>query len=324
MHSKECSRIDNNDKVPAIIDLGICQDTGARIYDLHERRELLCDDNEILDELTGRNRFDKSKPNEAHPTWTEVLKSTTSSARPNGIKGSTKLIRSCKCSCMKKIKASFCSCSICERAKDALRRYNKYQVSWRLQAVEKRRREIINKKRAENMEDDAIKAYLDNNPSILMCQKCNGKCHPGSTYQTFSASLSTCMSALLCDKVHVPELDLPCLDINFRPELQQMDKFFTHPEECCYGVHCGLARNDDGVALSYPKCGWESVFKDLLLHERSEVDPSSGEETIHCIRACPDEYDREGRVTWMDFIKVRCLCLKILAICFAFLLTQLE
>ena len=79
LHSKECSRPDNNDKVPAIIDLGFSE-TGARIYDLHERRELLMDDNEILDMLTGRNRFDKSKPNEPHPTWDEVVRSTTSDA----------------------------------------------------------------------------------------------------------------------------------------------------------------------------------------------------------------------------------------------------
>ena len=74
MHSKECSRIDNNGKVPAIIDLGICLDAGARIYDLHEWGELLFGDHELLDELTGRNMFDKDKPNPPHATWTEVLK----------------------------------------------------------------------------------------------------------------------------------------------------------------------------------------------------------------------------------------------------------
>ena len=68
MHSKECSRIDNNDKMPAIIDLGVCPDTGARIHDLHEHRELPFEDNEILDELTGQNRSDKYKPNTPHPT----------------------------------------------------------------------------------------------------------------------------------------------------------------------------------------------------------------------------------------------------------------
>ena len=120
MHSMACSIIDNNDKNPAIVDLGIDPDTGARIYDLHPRRELFFDDNEILDELTGRNRSDKNKPNDPHPTWVEVKRTTASASRPDGIKGSTKLIRQCKCPCMKKMKASVCSCSICEGFKDGL------------------------------------------------------------------------------------------------------------------------------------------------------------------------------------------------------------
>ena len=86
MHSMACSRIDNNDKTPAIVDLGVDPDTGARIYDLHDRRELCFDDNEILDELTGRNRSDESSPYEPHPTWAEVIRTTTSATRPNGIK----------------------------------------------------------------------------------------------------------------------------------------------------------------------------------------------------------------------------------------------
>ena len=304
LHSKECSRIDNTDKVPAIIDLGTCPDTGARIYDLHERREILFDDNEILDNLTGRNPFDKTKQSAPHPTWAEVKESTKSPARPNGIKGSTKLIRSCKCSCMKKIKASFCSCSICERARDVLRRYNKYRVAWHLQAAEKRKLEIIKAKRAEDIDDDAIKKYLDENSHLLQCQTCNGQCHEGTSYRTFSTSLSACMNALLCDKVHVPDLDLPSLDINFRVKPDQVDNFFIHPEECCNGVHCGLKRDNDGVARSYPKCGWDAVFQEMPVHERKVVDPTTSEETDHRICACPDEYNREGKVTWMDFIKV--------------------
>ena len=98
MHSNECSRIDNNNKVPVIVDLGTCPDTGARIYDLHPCRELLFDDNEILAELTGQNRHN----NTPHPTWAHIVETTKSDSRPNGVKGSTKLIRRCKCPCMKK------------------------------------------------------------------------------------------------------------------------------------------------------------------------------------------------------------------------------
>ena len=93
LHSKVYSRVDNNDKVPAIIDLEKDPVTGARLYNSHDCRELYFDDNEILDKLTGRNRFDKNNPNPSHSCWEEVLKATKSTSRPNGVKGSTKLIQ---------------------------------------------------------------------------------------------------------------------------------------------------------------------------------------------------------------------------------------
>ena len=76
--------------MPAIVDLGTCPETGARIYDLHERRELLYSDGEILCDLTGHNRLDKSNPRPPHPTWTSIIESTKSESRPDGIKGSRK------------------------------------------------------------------------------------------------------------------------------------------------------------------------------------------------------------------------------------------
>ena len=304
MHSKDCSRIDNNSKIPSIVDLGICPTTGARIYDLHDRRELLYDDNEIIDILTGRNRVDKTKSNPPHQVWEDITKATASASRPKGIKGSTKLIRQCKCSCMKKMTASVCSCTICERFKDALRRYNKYQVGWRHQAVLKRTQDLIREMEERNVPDSDIKKYLDENPSKVQCQLCNTDCHPGKKYQTFSVSPSSCANALLCDKVHIPDLDLPKLDINFKRVQGETDEFHIHPEECCYGSHCGFRASLVGSTEPYNKCGWDAVFKNMPLHERLVEDPTPGEEIKHCIRACPDEYQRGGKVTWMDFQKV--------------------
>ena len=103
LHTDDLSRIDNNDKTPVIVDIGKCPVTGARMYDLHERRELEFDDQGILDKLTGRNPTNKDAPDTPHSTWIEVQKATTTTNRPNGIKGSKKLIRQCKCPCMKKM-----------------------------------------------------------------------------------------------------------------------------------------------------------------------------------------------------------------------------
>ena len=309
MHSKECSRVDNTDKVPAIVDLGTCPETGARIYDLHQRRELFYSDREVLEELTGRSRFEKSTPRDPHPTWTSVAESTKTDNRPNGIKGSTKLIRQCKCPCMKKIQANFCSCSICERARDALRRYDKLRAGWRSQAENKRKLEIVEARRAEGMSDDAIATLLRENPHLINCNRCNRMCHDETKYRAFSSDLSPCLEALLCDKVRVPNLDLPKLDDNFRQAVdehgvRQIDRFSCYREECSYSAHVQLQLNAGGSRTTHPLCGWDAVFSDMPLHERTEKDTTTSEETNHYVRACPDEYDYRGNVTWMDFQKV--------------------
>ena len=144
---------------------------------------------------------------------------------------------------------------------------------------------------------------MDDNPDQFECQSCNGKCHAKAIGRTFSEDLSTCMKALLCNEVRVPELDLPQLDDNFRYKCGEVDQFSIYPEECCYGAHVGLRRNNDKVE-EYQKCGWQATFADMPMQERKEIDPSTSEETIHHLRACPDEYNHTGKVTWMDFLKV--------------------
>ena len=304
MHSNECSRVDNTDKVPAIVDLGTCPETGARIYDLHERRELLYSDNEMFDELTGRNRFDKSNPRPPHPTWAAVVESTKSDSRPDGIKDSSKLIRQCKCPCMKKMRPSMCSCPICVQTKDALRRFHKFRVGWHLQATNVRKLAIAESKKREGMSDNDIAIFLKENPQLLECNACNGGCCANTVYRKFSENLSTCMEALLCDQVPVPPLDLAALDDNFMEIEGKVDKFMCYREECCYGNHIQLARNAEGSTTTQHMCGWDAVFSSLPMHERIEKDVETLEETLHQVRACPDEYNFRGRVTWMDFIKV--------------------
>lgn len=42
----------------------------------------------------------------------------------------------------------------------------------------------------------------------------------------------------------------------------------------------------------------------MPLHEREETDPVTGDVIKHSLRACLDEYNSPGKVTWMDFMKV--------------------
>lgn len=112
------------------------------------------------------------------------------------------------------------------------------------------------------------------------------------------------MDDLLCPKVHVPQLDLPVLDINFEPVAGEIDQFKIHPENCCYGTHVGITNAAGERVQEYRKCGWEAAISDMPLHERTDTNEATGEEILHRLRACPDEYNRPGEVVWMDFVKV--------------------
>ena len=112
------------------------------------------------------------------------------------------------------------------------------------------------------------------------------------------------MSALLCDKVHVQQLDLPNLDVNLNEIPNSMDEFWIHREECCYGTHTGLRCGNRPRMSEYNKCGWDATFKDIPLHVRNDLSDINSKNIEHYTRACPDEYNRKGKVIWMDFIKV--------------------
>ena len=138
----------------------------------------------------------------------------------------------------------------------------------------------------------------------MKCQKCDGHCLPGTMYATFSTSPRDCFTALLCEREHVSPIDRPKLDDNFRPEPGEIDMFLIHKKHCCYGSHCRFKADAGGTTESYNICGWDGTFCLMPVHERTELDPTSGEETIHCINACPDDYNGPGLVTWMEFQKV--------------------
>jgi len=91
LHGDDFSRVDNTDKDPIVINMGVDSSTGARLYDLHHRREMLYStDAEILHELTGHNPTNPNNPNPPHPAWAAVVEATKTEKRPGGIKGSTK------------------------------------------------------------------------------------------------------------------------------------------------------------------------------------------------------------------------------------------
>jgi len=134
-----------------------------------------------------------------------------------------------------------------------LHQYSKLQVGWRHNAVEKRKLEIVESVKEQQISSGEIKKYLDDHADKFQCQKCNKKYHPNSNYQLFSTSPSTCTNVLICKRVHVPNLDIPKHDINFR-EIREKDEFYICPESCCYGMHCSFVTSVGSISR-YQECG---------------------------------------------------------------------
>ena len=44
----------------------------------------------------------------------------------------------------------------------------------------------------------------------------------------------------------------------------------------------------------------------MHLYERMKILEKRDKEESHCIRACSDKYCHDGKVVWIDFIKVAC------------------
>ena len=108
----------------------------------------------------------------------------------------------------------------------------------------------------EGMSDNAIATFLKENAQRLECDKCNGRCCTNTVYRKFSENLSTCMEALLCDRVLVPSLDLAALDDNFMEIEGQVDQFTCYRgKTCCYGNHVRLAHSADRSTTRQHMCG---------------------------------------------------------------------
>ena len=168
MSTDKFIRIKNTYKILIIVDLGKCPTRGARLYNLHKRQELLFDDIEIIENITGRNGLNQNEPKPPHSTWREVTRTMTTKARPNRIKCSSKLIKQCKCCCMKKIKPTVCSCDIYEELKDALRFHKKYHKVWQHLANKNRKGEIIRRTQADNVPIAEIMESFWENPDQLL------------------------------------------------------------------------------------------------------------------------------------------------------------
>ena len=82
------------------------------------------------------------------------------------------------------------------------------------------------------------------------CTACNGLCHPGKPYRTFSRSPDEALATLLCDKVRRPYLEMDALNAGDIPDATLPRKEFAHsPLRCHEGTcsDCGLLHKFEGI-----------------------------------------------------------------------------
>ena len=125
------------------------------------------------------------------------------------------------------MKLSVCNCDTCEELKDTLRLHKTHKKMWQSQANERRKGEIILKKKAENVPMLVRMESFEEGPDQMLDQERNSKCYPGTTYLTFSELQSLCRAVLLCKEVHIPPLDLPVLEVNFCQQPGKTDAFMV-------------------------------------------------------------------------------------------------
>ena len=302
LHSDEVSQVDNENEKDIIIHIGLAT-SGAVLYDIHPKRRMLLNNEEIFDLLTGRNRNNPDKPNEPHEVWKNIQRATATAKRPNGIKGSMKLLKRAWCPCLKKMALSFCSCPKCTDFMHNLRLYHKSRQSWHKIVSEKRKQILF-----ANIEDKAAQelaiypAVLDNLFNI--CLQCNANCAKGRKYQSFSTSARDCMATLLCPREKVDGLQMDKLDQNGNRTGEQI-QFSLHKEECCNGTcfrRIPMRQRRVGDPIFTRRCGWNATLMSCGIpkHTCEEKDRITGDITKWTVHACPIEWT-DDEFTWNEW-----------------------
>ena len=154
---------------------------------------------------------------------------------------------------------------------------------------------------AENVSCEEMAQLLqliEQNNSMLWCDRYDDHCHRGKQYRTFSESPAACWSALLCENVSAPPLELSNLNLDFSQVVEESNAFEIEPQKCCYGQHVKFTTTASSTTTRYQKCGWDGTFRGMPLHPWSEEDEDfqTNDIVTHKINACPDDIKRQDEV----------------------------
>lgn len=243
LHTDEFLQADNVNKREHFVHAGF-NDAGQQMHCLHEARRMHVNDEEAFDLLAGRNRADPSKPNEPHPKWKELVQSTVTSARPNGIKGSLKLLNRAMCPCLRPPGAFFCSCPTCTTFFETTQHCHRARGEWRKKAIMAR----LDKAKEDNCEAENLGKCAD-------CKRRGGDCDEDSMHRKFLKSSHVCLQELLCEEAECPELSMKKVDKNGE-ETEEAMPFKHHLKNCCFSM-C----YENGKC----QCGWNKRFEKMRL-----------------------------------------------------------
>jgi hypothetical protein len=300
MHSDFFSVIDNTNKEDHMISVGLTPE-GKQLYDMHPTRMLLFTPDEKLEKLTGVSRSMSDAPvKEPHPAWIEFQKVA---GRP--MKGSRKLLkRATKCKCLGKFHVNFCSCPICTAFEENLKLYHWKRSDWYKQAAE---RQTLATQSADHRHFRIEGSNASRPKPMYKCDMCeNAICAERNLYRTMSSQPSTCMNILLCEKICIPQLSLPQLDIN-GDEKGEKDDLKIWKEECCSGSHKirGSALASSSQSTTFVRaCGWDAKLASCPEFTLEVEDVVSGVNTIQKMRGCPVEMTSDPMI-WNAWVKVK-------------------
>ena len=182
LHSDIASRQDNYRKRKVVLQLPALED-GTMHYCVHWQRELRANWKTLFVILTGTdNKGNPVDGMEPSSYWQQIKKLTCTPCRPDGIKGSHKLLSKNSCPCLAHACISQCSCPHCTQFLENLdHRHLAVKCGWR--------------------------------KSDTPCDKCGGVCNdPNGPWSKMSGGLLAFTRALLCAPVEIPGLRTHVID----------------------------------------------------------------------------------------------------------------
>lgn len=273
LHSDICSRQDNYRKRKVILPLPPDVETGEVQYCVHWQRELRSNWKSLFVLLTAKDL--NGEPVEGlEPTswWRQIIKLTTTPARPTGIRGSFRLLSQRACPCLRGACISQCSCPHCTTFLENLdHRHLAVHCGWRKLSV------------CVPVPSSASPGTTSN-----LCRECDGACrNPNGPWLQMSAGLIPFLRHMMCPPATIPNVWVSAVDPITGLEISGERATVKMIRRKCWLGECS-------------ECGWNNRFSKFPLLPLSIKEDDLTEREVF-VRACPREACDKRYTTWHEF-----------------------